>query len=512
MKRTVKFYSKKKKMEKRLIALERSKFNYLYKYDFCQIAQENIVSNIVSNNLDELLSLAEKEINIAGRIIERALPIFEQEHEVILIEYLSKKIKYSSGLVITFDGVLRIIPLNSLAKDLLSSKLNQDFKYGENLPDDLYKEIVSIRQDKIRNRAATNLLACFSLQSPSKDFKHLVYEAAKSKIAGLKPVKEDSSLHFLLDFETTPSGIPEGNIEGLMKLICVGMIKVTGDTNKLRQSPLYNLLYDHQNELNKGSLFNSFETFKSLVKENESIERLESTLTINVLDSDILLFFYLYMSFKKILQQNDFDLHPLMDKYDIGKNKYPREFSQAIYLIGYILSMSTLFESLQKLKKSPLFGFDINVDSEEKDIAISPMVKDSKEPYTVGDTIDYTVGDTIDSNDKEKSNPEEVQESKKGKHLEKPKAEEVQKEVGDLFGAKINAQKELLNRVKNEVKGSKKKEVIGVISDLILSNPDFSFDDLQLEIRKPNYEFLTKKNAPIKAAQDALDIFKALNL
>lgn len=340
-------------MDKIIIAIERSKFNYLYKYNICTVS----TVNIIEYSFSQLLEVYKSNLSDAASIIEQALPIFECEHEIILLEVEPSEV--SDNLKFRFNAVKRIIPLNELAKELLQSKLNSDFKYATAIPEDLYEAIFALREDKLRSNSALSVLSCFNLPTPADPFIDLVKQTTRRLIFDEPIPKGSGTIDFLLEFNTTPSDIPSGNIEGLMKIICVGMLKVTGNVDKLRLSPLFNLLLDNVDLLNQGSLLDCYQKFKTISNDNwNKVEKLEATLASSEIDADILLLLFLFISFKKEMQRNNFDLKSI--SFDINEIKliYSKELSQALYLVGYVLSMGALHESIYRLSFSPLFGIE----------------------------------------------------------------------------------------------------------------------------------------------------------
>jgi hypothetical protein len=477
-------------MKRIIIAIERSKFNYLYKYNICTVS----TVNIIEYSYPQLLEFYKSNLDATASIIEKALPVFESEHEVILLEVESSEVGYN--LEFGFNAVKLIIPLNELARELLQSKLNSDFLYAAPIPTNLYEATLALREDKLRSKAALSVLSCFSLPTPATPFTNLVKHATRRLIFNEEISKEAGTIDFLLEFNTTPSGIPSGNIEGLMKIICVGMLKVTGSVNKLRLSPLFNLLLDNLELLNQGSLLSCYQNFQKISDKNrDKVERLEATLVSKKVDSDLFLLLFLFISFKKELQKNDFDLKTITFDINEIKSIYSQELSEALYLIGYTMSIGVLHESIHRLSFSPLFKVEKEIQNERhttKNVLIvaSADVPETLKPRTVEEARKDFELLSIDNS----SNKLDVRipESRSDSSFEIMEASQVEN---------------LLKEAKRILKGPKRKELFELVDTLYKQNIHFSYTLLEKKILS-NKVFMKKDGSPMKLAQSLLDIFK----
>jgi hypothetical protein len=375
-------------MKKVLVVLERSKFNYLYKYDTCRVSPENIINN----SYEELLHQSQISFRLCAERLELSLPIFEQEHEVIIIEYLNEKIGYNSGIELSFNGVLQIIPLNKIAKELLSTKISNKIKISDPLPIELYENTLLLREEKVRHQTSNRLLKIFDLPQPNKLFVNKVKEASSYKILDKKVKGETSSLYHLLDFDITPSFIPEGNSEGLIKVACVAARKVGTDISIVPKSYFYNITVSNIKMINGVSLLTAYEYLEKMfqvasVEDVKKIEHLKNTLRIQGIEENIMLIYYLFFSFKKILKKNEFDVTRLADSIYEFKESYPNEVAATLYLLGYTLSMSSLFESIQAIEKAPI------LKSEVKNFSHDAFSK-KKSKYSAGEIVKLRIGNT----------------------------------------------------------------------------------------------------------------------
>ena len=497
-------------MKKLIIAIERSKFNYLYKYNICTVPNVNVIDY----SFVQLIELYKSNLESAASIIEKALPIFESPHEVILLEVESSEIGYN--LEFGFKAVICIIPLNEVAMELLQSKLNSDFKFTKPIPVDFYEEILVLREDKLRSKSALSVLSCFNLPTPENPFVELVKHAARRLIFNEKLAKGSGTIDFLLEFNTTPSDIPSGNIEGLMKIICVGMLKVTGNVDRLRLSPLFNILLDNMDILNQGTLLTCYQSFKDIANDNrDKVEKLEETLASSEIDADIFLLLFLFISFKKEIQKNNSDLKSISFDINEIKSLHIKELSQALYLIGYIMSIDTLHESIHRLSSSPLFKVEKEVEIEnDKSITTERYFVGENTPESISQcdstAIDHGITETYvlhDPDDNVESNELDISHNSSSKL--NPRAPVLDSD--NLFDTmEENEIEKLLKEAKKELKGKTKgKELLELVELLYRSDLNFCYSSLKEKVMFEN-EYLKNNGKPKKPAQDLLNIFKHL--
>jgi hypothetical protein len=500
-------------MKKIIIAIERSKFNYLYKYNICTVS----TVNVIDYSFVQLIELYKFNLGSAASIVEKALPIFESSHEVILLEVESSEIGYN--LEFGFKAVICIVPLNEVAMQLLQSKLNSDFQFTKPIPVDFYEEILALREDKLRSKSALSVLSCFNLPTPDNPFVDLVKHATRRLIFSENLAKGSGTIDFLLEFNTTPSDIPSGNIEGLMKIICVGMLKVTGNVDRLRLSPLFNLLLENMDLLNQGTLLTCYQSFKNIANDNrDKVEKLEETLASSEIDVDIFLLLFLFISFKKEIQKNDSDLKSISLDINEIKSLHIKELSQALYLIGYTMSMGTLHESIHRLSSSPLFEVEKQVEIENDKLIINERSFVDENPTESinqcdiqydSTAIDHGITETYvlhNPDENVESNELDISHNTSSKFNVGTPALDSNNQLNTM---EENEREKLLKEAKKNLKGNKRKKLLELVELLYMNDSHFCYSSLEKKVMSEN-EFLKIAGAPIKSAQDLLNIFKHL--
>ena len=84
-----------------IIAIERNKFTYLYKYNEIRVD----VNQVIDKSIENLKRMIQTDIEVLAHTLNKAIPLFEQDHEIILIEVDKSKIKFHDGILLSFDSI-----------------------------------------------------------------------------------------------------------------------------------------------------------------------------------------------------------------------------------------------------------------------------------------------------------------------------------------------------------------------------------------------------------------------
>lgn len=348
-------------MKNTIIVLERSELNYLIKYDSSRISTDRIINF----SYNEFKQLSEKQ---KISLLQNSLPIYEQEHEVLLIEYDSKLIGYDNGPILEFKGIFSIIPLTETGARLLSSKLNTNFKFSAPLDSKLYKSYFNYQNHILRHKAGIKICSIYEVPEPDEEF------IADFKIATLfqlntsKPSGNDSTLAHLIDFNVTPSFIPEGNIEAVLKSACVGMKKLNKDVDQITRSTFYSFVTKEKSVINSKTLFEAInyivEKIESKKEAKSKFKDLTRTLSENGKYGNAFLLFTYFYFLKKEIEKSDYDISA--PKNDILELKYHDSMtaSKVLFMLGYTFSMQTISKSIQSFSTSALLKTRKNLDLE----------------------------------------------------------------------------------------------------------------------------------------------------
>jgi hypothetical protein len=343
------------------IVLQRTELNYLIKYDTLRISSDRIIN--LSYN--EFKQLSEK---YKISLLQNSMPIYEQEHEVVLIEYDSMLVLYDNAPTLEFKGILSIIPLTETGAQLLSSKLNTDFNILRPLDAKIYKAFTNNRNHILRLAASCKLCILYNVSMPSDAFIADFQKATLFQLNNEAPKRYDSTLAHLIDFNTTPSFIPEGNTEALIKSACVGIKKLGKEVEQVPRSKFYSFVIDHKDSINSMSLFQAILYIEDKIKLFDETEKrfnqLKETLSEEgKYDNAFLSFSYFYF-LKKMIEKNDYDISAPKDAILELKHYDLKVTSRVLFMLGYTFSIQTISKSIQSFSKCELLKTQKNLDLE----------------------------------------------------------------------------------------------------------------------------------------------------
>lgn len=453
-------------MDTILIGISKTAFKALYKYDEYAISW----ANIIRMGQKEFLRLIREDPDWVIQLLEDALPFFELEEEAFLVEVEGKEIDFL--FKIPFHAVVKVIPLNGTAKELLKAKLPNKVTIAEALPDALYEKLILRRQLRIRRKAANQLLDIFDLRLDKDNaFQKSADTAIEKAVLKKPPGPKDSTLVHLLQFNKTPNSIPSGNIEGLVKIIGTGFSKKGVDIAKLKKSPSYHILMKSLQEFNNLSVTETWLKFSELQKAHPQIfKKLKEELKMDEIDVDVFLFIYFFFTLKKSISNAQFDLHLVQSTINELFQISSTELTAALYLLGMVFSYERLHDFLQ-------FGSVKKLDIAESTIMEEDHVEIATEPSESTTNKEEAIINTDPELPWEKESPDRMK---------------------TLMECQKKFQGKPYSKILNQA-----------ISNLIHEKPDFSIEELQ-DVLKSHDELLTRKKQLRKIARDYLDKFKSI--
>lgn len=335
-----------------IVAIERSKFIYLYKYNEIGIDTNQVID--LSGEI--IIDLYQQNDSKIVEDFNRILPIFEQDHEIILLEVERRDIIIGSKLGLRFKAVTSIYPLTTIGSQLLQGKLNDDFIINKPIFEDIVETVKIIRTLSNRKMAAMNLLSFFSLS----DTNTIIDPVQKSleRIISKKDLINSSKtyLDYLIEYNKTPNNIPDGNVEFLCKIGIIVLNYLKIDEGNFYKGPFYKSSLAFRDLINGTSIFNSYSTFISINDRDLqlSLDSLKSKIDIDIFNIDIFKASYFFLAYKAFLNKNDKNL--LLLKREIEQLIFDDEKTATLVLIliGYAFSFESLYDSLHRLNNSPL--------------------------------------------------------------------------------------------------------------------------------------------------------------
>ena len=338
-----------------IVAIERNKFNYLFKYNQIKID----VNQVYDNTIDEIKRLIIYDRNIVISRLSEILPTFEQDHEILILELDKSKVQINNGIVLYFDSVVSIIPLTKIGGQLLDGKLNNEFKINSPFLESLVEEVILLRSIDNRKQASLKLLSIFKVENLISDELRLMIE--NSIILNINNKNNNQELKSYLDhligFNKTPSYIPEGNIEFICKIGAIAMKYLGKPDEVFKNGPFYKCCLTYKLEINSNNLFESYESFLSVKDESfkAGYEKIVELISNDFKGFDVFKASYYFLAFKSKLNNNDNNLAYISEEIKILIKKDKGIAIFVLNLIGYVFSFENLYESIHKFSNAPLF-------------------------------------------------------------------------------------------------------------------------------------------------------------
>jgi hypothetical protein len=361
-----------------LLAIERSRFNYLYKLNELTID----INGLIDLTIEEAEQKLRNDFNELVDDFHRALPAFEEDHEVILLNIEKSKLKIQGRVTVAFQSVLSIYPLTNNGSKLLAGKLNDKFRINPPLFESVVQKVKEIRSIESRRIAVTRFLSYFSLPFPRD--KEVVMQIRNSVTALLnkRSGSHNGSSYFdhLLSYNITPSYMPSGNVEFLCKIGAVAMKFLGRQEDAFANGPFYKSCLSYKSEINLGDYEKSFETFLSL---NDNALRTSHEKIVEIISKDfprlnIFKISYFFLAFKSYLNKNDLDFLGLKDDIEKLKRNDADVAAWVLTLLGYVFSFDQLYEGLHIMNNAPLFITSLK-PSEEYDRKEKELLKKENE-------------------------------------------------------------------------------------------------------------------------------------
>ena len=143
-----------------ILAIERTKFTYLYKYNQIRVD----VNQLIDKSTDALKGMLTNDLKTLIELFDKAMPLFEQDHEIILLEIEKSKMSIQNGILISFDSIQCIYPLTDIGLKLLDGKISEDFILEQPVFENVIEAIKINRSMDFRKAAAAKLLEHYDLE------------------------------------------------------------------------------------------------------------------------------------------------------------------------------------------------------------------------------------------------------------------------------------------------------------------------------------------------------------
>lgn len=463
-----------------LVAIERSKFLNLYKYDTLTVGL-NSVLDIDSGELEKSLL----NHDLLERLIEKfeeILPIFEEDHEVVFIEVDKSKVKLSKGLEISFGSVLKVIPLTKEGERLLFGRLNSNIKVESPKFEEIIRRAMTLRNLKQREYTVEKLFKIFNIESiVNSDFKKIVRES----IIGILNRKEGGNtdyIHQLLTYNKTPGWLPSGNSEYLSKIACIAALSLDKKEDVIQKGVFFGRVKGNLEKINLGNASEGYDQFLNLLEIDKEFKNgynnLKNSIPHHFEGIDVLKISYFYLALKSFLNEGDKDLSIIQQQINSEVRKDKLLFSHVLYLIGFTFSIGELYESIHSLELAALLK---KTQIIQKDFEIKP-----KKPVSSKLETEISIGGKVKWETDEFSK----------KEFEINSTAEVSQE--EIHKGEVNAY-ELVSELGVKIQGEKSKK------DQTLEKNEGENDEVILDKEVDSIESLTISNNQLQDANPSND-------
>lgn len=337
-----------------LVAIERTKFTYLYKYNQIRVD----IYQLIDRPTDELKDMLSNDLSNLIQLFDKALPLFEQDHEIILLEIDKSKLKLHEGILISFDSVHCIYPLTKTGLQLLDGKINDDFILELPVFENAIEALRFSRSMAIRRATSEKLLNHYNLGSLLKKslFSLIGSSVEKNLLDKSKPQIFNTFLDHLIAYNKTPSYIPDGNIEHICKIGAIAIKYLDKPEEVFTNGPFYKSSIKYKSQINGSSYLTSYLAFNSIkdIELNSSIEKMIDIISKDYNGIDIFKVSYFFLAFKSFLNKHDNNIELLNNEIEALITNDKQCASFVIAMLGYTFSIESIYEGLHKISNAPL--------------------------------------------------------------------------------------------------------------------------------------------------------------
>jgi hypothetical protein len=337
-----------------IVAIERTKFTYLYKYNQIRVD----INQLIDSSTDVLMGMITTDLNRLIQLFNIAVPLFEQDHEIILLEIEKSKMTIQNGILISFDSILCIYPLTDIGLKLLDGKINEDFIIEQPVYEKVIEAIKIIRSMDFRRSAAAKLLEHYDLVEYIKKDTVLSIESSveKNLLDKIKPQKFDTFLDHLIAYNKTPSYIPDGNIEHICKIGAIAIKFMCKTEEVFTNGHFYKSSIKYKSKINSPSYLISYLDFNSIedVELKSSIEKMVDIISKDYGGIDVFKVSYFFLAFKSFLNKHDNNIELLNNEIEDLIYNDKQSASIVLAMLGFTFSIESIYEGLYRILNAPL--------------------------------------------------------------------------------------------------------------------------------------------------------------
>ncbi len=337
-----------------IVAIERTKFTYLYKYNQIRVD----INQLIDKSTSVLKALLNNDLNKLIKLLNTAIPLFEQDHEIILLEIDKSKINLRNGILISFDSIHCIYPLTKTGRQLLDGKINDDFILEPPVFENAIEALRIKRSMAFRRATSTKLLIHYNLDELLKKSMLMSIESSveKNLLEKSKPQVFSTFLDQLIGYNKNPSYIPDGNIEYLCKIGVIAIKYLGKEEEIFTNGPFYESSIKYKSKINSPSYLTSYLDFNSIadIELKSSIKKMEDIISKDFSEVDMFKVSYFFLAFKSFLNKHDNNIELLNSEIEALIENDKQSASFVLAMLGYTFSIESIYEGLHRILNAPL--------------------------------------------------------------------------------------------------------------------------------------------------------------
>ena len=351
-----------------ILLLERDQFLKLFKFGEIKIPVSRFIDGFDAEN-------GKSEISVD--LLDSKMPLFEQDHEVLILEIPKESLTIVTDISIKLSNVRKIYPLTEEANRYLIGRMHPKIVIQKPIFEQLVQEIKIIRDINLRIKAWDSLARLFKIEkSFTLDYSKEIEEGIRSRLGQNGKNKHKQYLHNLICFNRNPV-YPQGNVEFLMKAGSVFVQMKGGNESDYERGPFYTYIVNNATKLSKMSLQEAISTLKS----SSEFKPLSDELSKQYPRLDAFTVGVWHLYFADVLNKNSCDLSKIKNHIDVLKVQNQNETAVVLQMIGLLFSFDNLYASFYELNSIPIFNQNVDPGISEQVKILKKALQHEKEKY-----------------------------------------------------------------------------------------------------------------------------------
>lgn len=348
-----------------LLFFERDQFLKLYKFGEIKVPLTRFVDGYDPVN---------GKSDIPLEVLDSRLPLFEQDHEILILEIPKDVLTLGIELSLKISHVRKIYPLTEEADRFLTGRMNPSIIFQFPIFEKLVKELKILRDFRYRLKAWEALAVIFQVNKEIvNDYTEEIWDGLNIRLGYSNKAKRRNYLFSLIGFNRNPV-YPQGNIEYLYKAASVFVEMKNGSENDFEHGPLYRFLESKSYDYKGLNLNECISRLKNSSESKPLIDELSKQYT----KIDVLIVGVWFLYLKDKLNKNNYNLSLSKDEILLLKTQFPAEAAVILYMLGMLFGFDNLYASLYELNSIPIFNKNPEPGISEQNKDLKKKIQEEK--------------------------------------------------------------------------------------------------------------------------------------